>query len=268
MKEHPQDSAYSSETGSTTEPLLIPPSLLVDQDVSFGSTKLRTSLQNLGHCVIHVGDKGLADKSDTTIAQEALVSDAAVITSDKSFLKTVVTQGGNCPDSIIVVPKMKKLPEVSDTLTSLAEIIDTVSRSLTIPGYKSITRVDQDQGDFVAYKLQVPAEVLQLVPVLEARGEIGLSARELALRCERSTSTARRRAEKWVKEGWLRKERRGRNVFYAKSWLLEQVLGSLQLERTMGAQEGSDVVSHVNPPPAGGSRGAPSRGESQLDQPC
>lgn len=230
MKERPQDSAYTSETESATEPLLIPPRLVVDQDVSFGSTGLRRSLQNLRHYVIHVGDKGLADKSDTTIAQEALGDDAAVVTSDKSFLKTVVTQGGNCPDSIIVVPKMKKLPGVSGTLTSLAKVIDRVVRSPTIPAYKTVTIVDQDQGDFVAYKLQIPAEVLQLVPVLEARGDIGLSTRELALRWGRSTSTARRRAEKWVKEGWLRKERRGPNVFYAKSWLLEQVLGSPQLQ--------------------------------------
>ena len=210
---------------SITEPLLIPPRLLIDQDVSFGSTKLRRALQNLGHYVIHVGDKQLADKEDTTIAQEALKHDAAVVTSDKSFLKTVITQGSISPDYIIVVPKMKRQPNTSDTLTNLAEVIDEVVRFPTIPGYKILTIIDQDQDDFEAYKQEIPAEILQLVPFLEARGGVGFSISELASYWKRSKSTARRRAEKLAKEGWLYRERRGRKIFYVKSALLEQLLG-------------------------------------------
>jgi len=214
----------SNGTESITEPLLIPPKLLIDQDVSFGPTKLRRALQNLGHYVIYVGDKQLADKEDTTIAQEAIKVDAAVVTSDKSFLKTVITQGSNSPNYTIVVPKMKKQPNISDTLTKLAEVIDEIVRSPTLPGYKALIIIDQDQDDFEAYKLEIPAEILQLVPFLEARGDVGLSISELASYWEQPKSIARRKAEKLVKEGWLYKERRGRKVFYVKSALLEQLL--------------------------------------------
>lgn len=224
MKGPRKDSAYASETESVTEPLLIPPRLLIDQNVSFGSTRLRRALQELGHYVIHVSDKGLADKGDTTIAQEARRDDTAVITSDKDFLKTIVTQGGVSPDHIIVVPQIKKLPGMSDTLTRLTEVIDEAVRSSTIPGCKALTIIDRDQDDFVTYKLEIPAEILQLVPFLEARGGVGLSIRDLALYWKRSRSTARRKAERLAKNGWLRKERRGQKVFYVKSALLEQLL--------------------------------------------
>ncbi|MBC7221235.1 DUF5615 family PIN-like protein [Candidatus Bipolaricaulota bacterium] len=192
--------------------------------MSFGDTRLKRALQEQGHYVVHVGDARLAERSDTSITQAALSSGAAVVTSDGTFVKTALSQGGVCPGLTIVVPQLKKGAGASATLASLAGLVGREVRSTAAPGSRTLAVVRMSQEGFLVYRWHIPNEIVEIWRLFEARGEAGVPCEDLACHWRCAVSTAWRRAERHVRDGWLRKLRRGRRVFYAQSWVLKACL--------------------------------------------
>lgn len=215
-REHAANANHASF--SSTSLLLFPPLLIIDQDVSFGPTRLKRELQKLGHEVIHVKDVGATTWTDISIAKSALACGATVLTSDKTFVQSVLSQGSECPNHVIIVPQLKTERDISETITTLASIIDIKARTtVTTSKWKTLTIIYKEGKEFKDRTLHLPNHILLLFALLEARGDVGLSADELGFRWKCSVSTARRRAEKYVQEGWLCKIRRGRRVYYVQS---------------------------------------------------
>lgn len=212
---------------SSTSLQLIPPPLFIDESVSFGSTKLKRALQERGFYVVHVSDESFPTKSDESITREALSSGAAVVTSDSTFVKTALNQGGVCPDITVVIPHLKRDSDFSAALADIADLVESEARSKTAPGYKTLAFVHEHLEGYVIQRQQIPDQIFEVWCLLEARGDTGVSCAELAHRWACSANTAWRRAERFEHAGWLQKRRRGRRVFYAQSWLLRSCLSGL-----------------------------------------
>lgn len=253
-RERSQEPDTGAGVFSSSSPTLFPPRVLIDQNVSLGRSRFRRHLEDRGLYTFHVGDKGLADSSDTSVAQEALSSRAAVVTSDKTFIKTVLSQGGECPDSTIVIPQVKKTMGSSATLEALADLVASEVRSTTAPGAKNLAIVDQTHEGFVCYRWQIPEQILKVWHLLEARGDAGVSSKDLASHWQCSRTTATRRARRYVHEGWLREKRSGRRVSFAQSSRLAALLaGARGVVHAASKEESARTLEKPSesPPPSG-----------------
>lgn len=95
----------------------------------------------------------------------------------------------------------------------IAQIVNSIARSLTRSGCKMVTYVATSCGAQRHYRRELPADLLRPIPALEAHGKAGISTEELASVWECSRSSARRLAERLVAQDWL--SRHGKNAGFS-----------------------------------------------------